>query len=44
MLNSVIDLKSFYSEELSIVDVEDTDERSNIYIHSTGIRVTDRLS
>ena len=34
MLTSVIDLKSFYPEDLSIVDVEDTDERITIYMHS----------
>lgn len=40
MLNSVIDLKSFYPEDLSIVDVEDTDERVTIYMHSTSTSCT----
>ena len=40
MLNSVIDLKSFYPENLSIVDVEDTDERITIYMHSTSTSCT----
>lgn len=40
MLNSVIDLKSFYPEDLSIVDVEDKDERITIYMHSTSTACT----
>lgn len=31
-MNSVIDLKLFYPEDLSIVAVEDTDERITMYM------------
>lgn len=40
MLISVIDIKSFYPKELSIVDVEDTDKRITIYMHSTSTLCT----
>ena len=36
MLNSAIDLKAFYPEELAITDIEDTKEKIIIHMHSVS--------
>jgi transposase len=36
LLNSTLDLQSFYPENLKIIDVEETDDNIVIYMHSTS--------